>query len=150
MRTPFGRYPEYHTSADNLSFVRPQSLADSFVQCVSAIHVLENNRTFVNQNPECEPQLGKRGLYRSIGGAADGQAARMAILWVLNLSDGRHSLLDVAERSGMRFEDIHDAALTFKTTDCWPNGIRSPKRVAPLGPAKNRQTTSEEPNTMHV
>lgn len=106
MRTPHGQYPEYHTSADNLEFVQPESLGESFAQCLAALMVLENNRAFISQNPHCEPQLGKRGLYKPIGGDADKARKEMALLWVLNLSDGRHSLLDIAERSGLEFQTI--------------------------------------------
>ena len=110
MRTPHGQYPEYHTSADNLDFVQPEYLGESFVHCLNALLMLENNKTFISQNPYCEPQLGKRGLYRPIGGDADKARKEMALLWVLNLSDGRHSLLNIAERSGLKFETIHAAA----------------------------------------
>jgi len=110
MRTPFGHYPEYHTSADNLSFIHPQALADSLTTCLEVCSVLESNRTYVNLNPKCEPQLGKRGLYRSVGGTTppDGVDG-LVLLWVLNLSDGQHSLLDIAERAGCRFTDVHEA-----------------------------------------
>jgi aminopeptidase-like protein len=110
MRTPHGQYPEYHTSADNLNFVRPQYLAESFSICLSILRVLENNRKYLNQNPKCEPHLGKRGLYRAIGGQAGGRANELAMLWVLNLSDGHHSLLDIAVRSGLEFVSIRKAA----------------------------------------
>jgi len=110
MRTPNGRYPEYHTSADNLDFVSAESLKDSYQKYLSVIQVLENNRTFINLNPKCEPQLGKRGLYRLMGGDRDTGFDQMSLLWVLNLSDGRHSLLDIAERSGYEFSVIKNAA----------------------------------------
>lgn len=110
MRTPHGRFPEYHTSADDLDFVQPPYLADSFAKCLSALHILENNRTYINQNPKCEPQLGKRGLYRAMGGLADGGNDELAMLWVLNLSDGNHTLLDIAERSGLGFDSIKKGA----------------------------------------
>lgn len=109
-RTPYGRYPEYHTSADNCDFVRPEYLYDSFKKYLSVINVLENNRTYLNTTPKCEPQLGKRGLYGSVGGQSDKIIDQMAILWVLNYSDGTHSLLDIAEKSGMEFCLISDAA----------------------------------------
>jgi len=110
MRTPFGHYPEYHTSADNLSFIHPQALVDSLTTCLEVCSVLESNRTYVNLNPKCEPQLGKRGLYRSVGGTPppDGVDG-LVLLWVLNLSDGKHSLLDIAERAGCRFTDVNEA-----------------------------------------
>jgi len=110
MRTPFGQYPEYHTSADNLEFISLKSLSDSFDKCVSALDILDNNRLYSNQNPKCEPQLGKRGLYQSVGGQTQSRVNEMAALWVLNLSDGMHSLLDIAERSGYSFEAIKSAA----------------------------------------
>lgn len=110
MRTPHGRYPEYHTSADNLSFVQPQYLADSFGKCLSVLNILENNKTYLNQNPKCEPQLGKRGLYGAIGGSKDVKLSELAMLWVLNFSDGNHALLDIADKSGLAFSLIRDAA----------------------------------------
>jgi aminopeptidase-like protein len=113
-RTPHGTFPEYHTSADNLDFVRPEALAQSFAICRKILGLLENNQTYQNQNPKCEPQLGKRGLYRAIGGQADAGAREMAMLWVLNLSDGNHSLLDIAERSKLDFDAIEFAARTLR------------------------------------
>jgi len=112
MRTPHGEFPEYHTSGDDLAFVKPVHLADSFSKCVAVLDVLEGNRCYLNQNLKCEPQLGKRGLYRPIGGENSG-ANQLALLWVLNLSDGQHSLLDIAERSGVSFGLIRHAANTL-------------------------------------
>ena len=109
-RTPMDRCPEYHTSADDLHFVDPLQLARSLTGCLAILHVLENDRTFVNQNPKCEPQLGKRGLYHALGGLAHTRTSEMAMLWTLNLSDGQHGVLDIAERSGLPFEAIHRAA----------------------------------------
>ena len=110
MRTPYGRYPQYHTSADNLEFVQPRALADSFATCTAGLAVLDGNGRYLNQNPKCEPQLGTRGLYDAIGGASDTKARQMAMLWVLNLSDGSCSLLDIAERAGMPFASVRQAA----------------------------------------
>lgn len=110
MRTPHGRYAEYHTSADNLDFVRPEALGDSFSMCWAILSVLESNRTYVNQSPMCEPQLGKRGLYHTVGGQNGPGVDEFAMLWVLNLSDGKHTLLDIAERSGLAFSAIKKAA----------------------------------------
>ena len=110
MRTPHGQYPQYHTSADNLDFVKPLNLADSFSVLASVCGILENDVKYINQNPKCEPQLGKRGIYNVIGARTDGGQLQMAILWVLNLSDGKHTLLDISERAGMHFHLIKDAA----------------------------------------
>ena len=110
-RSPHGTFPEYHTSADNLEFVQPEKLSESLDVCARILLVLENNGTFVNLHPKCEPQLGRRGLYRMMGGQqGDAALDEMALLWVLNLSDGSHTLLDIAERSGINFEIIHKAA----------------------------------------
>ncbi len=109
MRTPNGEYPEYHTSADNLDFVRPESLADSLRLYLQVLDVLENEEVNLNLSPRGEPQLGKRGLYPS-GGARGAGSQLMARLWVLNLSDGQHSLLDIAERADMPFAAIKQAA----------------------------------------
>ena len=110
MRTPHGRFPEYHTSADDLSFVLPQFLEDSFRKCLQVFEVLEDNRRYVNQNPKCEPRLGKRGLYRPVGGHTEVKHEELALLWALNLSDGDHALLDIAERSGLSFAVVSSAA----------------------------------------
>jgi aminopeptidase-like protein len=104
------QYPEYHTSADNLDFVRPEALAASLRTCLAVVDVLESNRRYLNQNPKCEPQLGRRGLYHPIGGGVKATAEIRAMLWVLNLSDGDHSLLDIAERSGCPFQTVKTAA----------------------------------------
>jgi aminopeptidase-like protein len=109
MRSVWGSFPEYHTSADDLDFIRPLQLARSLRVCEAIVDVLENNRHYYNQNPYCEPQLGRRNLYGSKGGDAIGDEVS-ARLWVLNLSDGEYSLLDIAERSGLPFRAIRDAA----------------------------------------
>jgi aminopeptidase-like protein len=110
MRTPHGRYPEYHTSADNLDFIQPTYLADSFSKCLSILDVLENNKTYVNQNPKCEPQLGRRGLYTSVGGQTGSRRSELAMLWALNFADGCHTLLDIADKADLEFGLIRDAA----------------------------------------
>ena len=113
MRTPHAQYPEYHTSADNLDFVRPEYLADSLSKCLAILQLIERNRVYLNLNPKCEPQLGKRGIYSQIGGGTDGKSQELALLWVLNLSDGRNSLLDIAERSNLKFSAVANAAQTL-------------------------------------
>jgi aminopeptidase-like protein len=112
-RTPHGRFPEYHTSADDLSLVRPRALAASLRRYLEVVDVLEANRTYVSTNPKGEPQLGKRGLYRAMGGHADTEAMQMAMLWVLNLADGTHSVLDIAKRAGMSVSLLDSVAQTL-------------------------------------
>ena len=110
MRAPHGQYREYHTSADDLSLVTPEALAASLRICQDIVDVLGGNARYLNQNPKGEPQLGKRGLYRALGGELERQSRELAMLWVLNLSDGGHTLLDIAERAGLAFEHIRAAA----------------------------------------
>lgn len=110
MRTPHSQYPEYHTSADNLDFVQPVSLGESFRHCVTVVNILEHNRTYLNQNPKGEPQLGRRGLYRAVAGQQGTYSRELSLLWVLNLSDGSNTLLDIANRAEFPFEEIRGAA----------------------------------------
>jgi len=106
MRSQHGTFPEYHTSADNLDFVRPQALGESLETLWRVVHVLENERTMLNLAPQGEPQLGKRGLYEGLGASADRRGYELALLWVLNQSDGTHSLLDIAGQAELPFDVI--------------------------------------------
>ncbi len=110
-RTPADRFPGYHSSADNLEFVRPEFLADSFLRCLEIVDVLETNTSYRNLNPKGEPQLGKRGLYRTVAG---GSSTEAALLWTLNLSDGEHTLLDISDRSGIAYPAIRVAAASLR------------------------------------
>ncbi|MFF0745395.1 DUF4910 domain-containing protein [Streptomyces sp. NPDC004111] len=109
-RTPYAGYPEYHTSGDDPDFVSPEAMADTLAVCREAFAVLDRNRRYLNLSPYGEPQLGRRGLYESLGGRSDAQQAQLAMLWVLSMADGTHSLLDVAERAALPFGTVADAA----------------------------------------
>jgi aminopeptidase-like protein len=109
-RTPYAAYPEYHTSGDNPNFVLPDAMADTLETVWEIFGVLERNRCYVNLSPYGEPQLGNRGLYESLGGRSDTKQAQLAMLWVLNLSDGEHSLVQIAERAALPFNAISVAA----------------------------------------
>jgi aminopeptidase-like protein len=104
------QYPEYHTSADNLEFIKPTALEDSLQMYREVIDMLEANHKYININPKCEPQLGRRGLYDLVGGQNGGKDFQLSMLWVLNLSDGSHSLLDICRQSGLKFKSIKQAA----------------------------------------
>lgn len=110
MRTPWGEFPEYHTSDDDLDLIRPAALADTVVKCLRVVDVLERNARYVSLNPKCEPQLGRRGLYSTIGGTGDPKSLQMAMLWLLSGGDGSSTLLDVAERAGLPFATVAKAA----------------------------------------
>jgi aminopeptidase-like protein len=96
-----------------LDFVKAESLADSFFKCIEIIDVIENNKKYLNTNPKCEPQLGKRGLYSTFGGRKDTSSYELALLWVLNFSDGSHSMLEIAERSALPFVLIREAVVNL-------------------------------------
>lgn len=110
MRSLPGAFPEYHTSADNLDFVKPGALADSLRTLLDIIEIIEYDGLYRNTNPKGEPQLGRRGIYGALGGATSRQTAEMAMLWALNYSDGRHSLLDIAEKAAMPFAALREVA----------------------------------------
>lgn len=126
-RSKFGSIPEYHTSGDSLEFIRPDHLGRSYRLIADTINVIENDRVYRNILPKCEPQLGKRGLYGAIGGDKALASANMAMLWILNFSDGTHSLLDIAERADMPFEVVQRTAQLLNK-----HGL-----LAPLGAARN-------------
>lgn len=108
-RTPNSEYEEYHSSADNLELVRPESLEESLRVLERVVTVLEGNGRYRNTAPHCEPQLGKRGLYGSTGGTRPKEREH-AMLWVLSFSDARHSLLDISAKSGIDFDVVRAAA----------------------------------------
>ena len=110
MRTPNGEYPEYHTSADNLDFIRAENLADSLERCLQVVTIIEKDETFINVRPFGEPRLGQHGLYESLPDDEDRLLLQQAIQWVLNLSDARHSLFDIAIRSGLEFSIVQHAS----------------------------------------
>lgn len=110
MRTPYSRYPEYHTSADNLDFVKPEFLEGSLSKYLEVLNIIENNRRYLNQYPKCEPQLGKRKLYEGMEGKKKQVVDPLAMLWVLNMSDADHSLLDIAVLGQLKFGEVQTAA----------------------------------------
>jgi aminopeptidase-like protein len=107
-RSLFGNFPEYHTSADNLDFVQPEHLASSYTMIRAILDVIENNFTPQSTMMKGERQLGRHGLYTGGDGSPTTQAANMAMLWVLNLADGQHTLLDIAERANLPFANLLD------------------------------------------
>ncbi|MEO8447389.1 MAG: DUF4910 domain-containing protein, partial [bacterium] len=110
MRTRYGKYKEYHTSGDNKNFISFDAMEKSVEKYMSVINVIEKNMIYVNTLPYCEPQLGKRGLYPTIGSQKDTTGFVNAMMWVLNLSDGTNDLIDIADKSKVKFELLAEAA----------------------------------------
>jgi aminopeptidase-like protein len=117
MRSANGTFPEYHTSADNIGFITPAALEESLHILMQTIDLLERDVLYKRVDGRGEPQLGRRGLYRTISGQQDHATAQLALLWVLNQADGRQSLLDIAERAGMPFDHLAKAADTARQAD---------------------------------
>lgn len=115
-RSGYDRSIRHHTSADDLASVSPKALADTLGVCLSIFQVLENDAKPISLNPKGEPQLGKRGLYRTFGGRADRPTLESALLWVMNLADGEHTLLDIAERAALPFSAVKEAAEELNKT----------------------------------
>ncbi len=114
MRSMYGEFPQYHTSLDNLDFVKPSCLKDSLKICLMIQNILEHNKVFVNTNPKCEPHLGKRGIYGEIGGDPDLRKKEHLIMWVLSLTDGSNDLLDIAETADASFNDVYKTCELLK------------------------------------
>ncbi len=110
MRTPYAEFAEYHTSADNLDFVTSDALGDTLAKYAAVIDTLELDGVYRNLQPFGEPQLGRRGLYQRLGAQRAQKEEKLAIFWVLNLSDGKHSLVEIAHRSGLPFRAVRAAA----------------------------------------
>ncbi len=108
VRSLYLKFPEYHTSGDNLSFVNAKSLMDSYEKYMEIIFVLEHNGKYINKKPMCEPQLGKYDLYNLVGGDKNSNRLtnQFVLLWILNMSDGTNDLLDISEKSGYMFREI--------------------------------------------
>jgi aminopeptidase-like protein len=115
-RSQYGQYPQYHTSADNLELVSPETMEASLRTYLAIADILDNNIVYFNQYPRCEPQLGKRGIYKIINGQnmQETELRKMAVLWCLNLADGNHGLLDIADRAAIPFETIKEVAASLE------------------------------------
>jgi aminopeptidase-like protein len=114
-RSRWGEYPAYHTSADNLDLIRPEHLERSLRLIAGMLDVVDADVVWQNTMPYGEPQLGRRGLYDDADGRPLPEAVRMAILWVLNLADARHSVIDMVERSGLPFASVKAAIERLRT-----------------------------------
>lgn len=94
-RSKYHEYPEYHTSADNMSFISVEGLQGSFDLYTKIISAIEENRLY-NCNCLCEPQLGKRGLYptESFKGSTNMVKGMMDFL---AYTDGTHDLIEISD-----------------------------------------------------
>ncbi|MFV0260425.1 MAG: DUF4910 domain-containing protein [Acidimicrobiales bacterium] len=121
-RAVHGTYPEYHTSLDDPGFVRADRLAESLDLLGQVADALDTERTYRNLQPYGEPQLGRRGLYGSVGALPSPGEAQMAMLWLLSLSDGATPLSEISRRSGLPMSRLSDVADLLQAEDLlgWP------------------------------
>lgn len=108
MRSKYGCYPEYHTSADDLSLVTPTGLEGAYVALKSCLELLEANRVW-RASVLCEPQLGKRGLYPTTSTRESG-ASMQTMMDLLAYVDGHRDLLDIAEVINADFQECAGTA----------------------------------------
>jgi len=105
MRTMYSEYPEYHTSADNKSFISFDAMEKSILKYLEVIELIEKNHFYKNLLPNCEPQLGKRGLYPTLS-EKEKTIEVDAMMWVLNYTDGEHDLIDIIKKSKINYKII--------------------------------------------
>jgi aminopeptidase-like protein len=142
-RSPNGAYPEYHTSADDLSLLQPESLAESIRILARLVSTLDCNRRPLNLRGKGEPRLGKYGLYGTIGGTAPGELEH-ALLWVLSLGDGENDLVAMADRSGLDVELLDRAASALERAGLVNTlGSANPTRAAPKARKANARGPKE-------
>ena len=108
MRTMYGLYKEYHTSADNKSFISFDAMQGSIDKYLEIVKLIELNEFYINSMPYCEPQLGKRGLYPTLGSQKNQAKFVEALLWFLNYSDGSHDLIEIIDKSGLHYAEFFD------------------------------------------
>jgi aminopeptidase-like protein len=106
VRTMYGKYPEYHTSGDNKEFISFEAMEKTVNKYLEIIEIIEKNDRYVNTMPFCEPQLGKRGLYPTLGSQKEMQNVVMAMMWILNLADGKSDLIDMSNRSKIPLKEL--------------------------------------------
>ncbi len=111
-RSMYGEFPEYHSSADNLDFVKEEYLQESLDIFLEIIKTYESNHIFKRNNPYCEPQMGKYDLYRRTGGAGKDEIDKLSQqrMWLLNYADGKTDLIELSEKSGFDIFELKSAS----------------------------------------
>lgn len=137
MRTMYGTYPEYHTSADDKNFISFEAMEESVEKLYQFVEILELNQVYWNTLPYCEPQLGKRGLFPTLGTKNPGEFIK-TMMWILNLSDGFHDLISISEKSGLPFSQLIPVLKKLKE-----NGILSLNREDVIKPANDQAEAIE-------
>ncbi|MBI1976385.1 MAG: DUF4910 domain-containing protein, partial [Candidatus Omnitrophica bacterium] len=117
MRSKYAAYPEYHTSLDNLEMVTPKGLEGAFELLKDCLQLLERNKIY---RTRClgEPQLGKRGLYPTLGAGKLGYSYSIrSLLNFLAYADGTNDLIDISDTIGIPPWEIYPIIEKLKEND---------------------------------
>jgi aminopeptidase-like protein len=103
-RSKYQNFPEYHTSADNMSLISPEGLAGAYEVMVKVVNALENNG-YYQMVCKCEPQLGKRGLYPTISRKGSNYSVR-TMQHFIAYADGRNDLIGISNILGTPVDEL--------------------------------------------
>ncbi|MCH5309001.1 MAG: DUF4910 domain-containing protein [Prevotella sp.] len=103
-RSKFHKYPEYHTSADDMSLISPEGLQGAYEAMVKVIDALENNHHY-QMLCKCEPQLGKRGLYPTISQKGTYDSVR-TMQHFIAYADGKNDLIGISNILGVPIDQL--------------------------------------------
>lgn len=106
MRTMYTEFQEYHTSKDNKDFISFPAMSESVDAYFDIVGLIEANYILKNTVMNGEPQLGKRGFFRTLGSQIHSPEIDMAMWWILNLADGDNDLIKISERSKINWKTI--------------------------------------------
>lgn len=109
IRTPYHTFKEYHTSLDNKAFISFNCIEETAETLFDCVKEIESSRYYINMQPDCEPQLGKRGLYPTTGGTWGDISLVHKMLHMLAFADGRTDLTEIAAKKGLKSEDLTEA-----------------------------------------
>ncbi len=104
-RSKYGTYPEYHTSADNMTIISPEGLQGAYDICRKIIKALESNY-YYKTKVLCEPQLGKRGLYPTISRKGSTSDIKSTMDF-LAYTDGKNDLIDISNIINVSIEKLN-------------------------------------------
>ncbi|OGV57271.1 MAG: hypothetical protein A2X45_25320 [Lentisphaerae bacterium GWF2_50_93] len=114
MRSVYGEFKEYHTSDDDLNFVKEKHLEETLQMYKSVIDAVESDFHYINLNPFCELHLSKYGLGSNPFKQEDPNRYFRKILTLLNFSDGKHSLCEIADKLDVPVLELAEFAKTLE------------------------------------
>lgn len=104
-RSKYHEYKEYHTSADNLSFISSAGMGNALEVLKRVVMTLEYNQ-YYRTTVLCEPQLGKRGLYPTISQKGTYKNNVRVIQNLLAYADGMSDLIEISNSINEPIEEL--------------------------------------------